>query len=174
MSDFTGGDHAKPFLAPVFIGVLAVMLLSIPHSPVVRAIGVPTWPQWAQNSQHTGFVNVAGQSLNRILADVIYDPLVPDEMAALGGDLLAHYQTPLVDGDDVFMESKSGNYNVNTYSSERWHQNRFTWQNGSLVRVWTFDSDWVRQVRVISGSPSIMRCWPTDSRDPAPAAPSSS
>jgi outer membrane protein assembly factor BamB len=131
--------------APVLIGVLAVMLLSIPHSPVVRATGIPipAWPQWAQNSQHTGFVNVAGQPLARILADVIYDPLVPDEMAALGGDLLAHYQTPLVDGDDVFMESKSGTFNVNTYSTERWHQNRFTWQRGSLVRVWTFDSDWV-------------------------------
>jgi hypothetical protein len=49
----------------------------------------------------------------------------------------------LVDGNDVFMESKSGTYSAATYSTQRWHQNRFQWQSGQLVKVWTFDSDWV-------------------------------
>jgi len=103
----------------------------------------PAWPQWAQNAQHSGFLNVAGQSLNRNLVNIVYDPLVPDETAARGGELLVHYQVPLVDGNDVFMESKSGTYSTATYSTERWHQNRFQWQGGQLVRLWTFDSDWV-------------------------------
>src|SRR5262249_38201051 len=71
------------------------------------------WPQWALNPQHTGEAAVAGQTPNRILASVVYDPLVPDEMSANGGDLLAHYQVPLIDGDRVFMEFKAGNYSKN-------------------------------------------------------------
>ncbi|OLE53003.1 MAG: hypothetical protein AUG51_15205 [Acidobacteria bacterium 13_1_20CM_3_53_8] len=100
------------------------------------------WPQWAHDPQHTGSTNVAGQRLNNILADIVYDPLVPQEQALNGGDLLAHYQVPLVDGNDVYMESKTGNYNKGTYSSQAWHQNKFSWVNGVLTKIWTFDSDW--------------------------------
>jgi len=101
------------------------------------------WPQWAQNPQHTGFLNVNGQNLNNILANIVYDPLVPDEQAQNDGDLLVHYQTPLVDGNDVYMESKAGSYTVGDYATQTWHQNKFTWQGQNLVQVWTFDSDWV-------------------------------
>ena len=54
----------------------------------------PTWPPWALNPQHTGQINVTGQPLNRILTDIVYDPLVPQEKAANQGNLLAHYQVP--------------------------------------------------------------------------------
>lgn len=101
------------------------------------------WPQWAHDPQHTSSTNVPGQRLNNILADIIYDPLVPSEQAATGGDLLVHYEVPLVDGNDVYMESKTGNYNTGTYASQNWHQNKFSWVNGVLTLVWTFDSDWV-------------------------------
>ncbi len=100
------------------------------------------WPQWALNPQHTGQVSVAGQALNQTLADIIYDPLVPDEMAANQGTLLVHYQVPLIDGSSVFMEFKSGMYNKNTYSTEIWGENGFQWTNGQLVQVWSFTSDW--------------------------------
>ncbi len=109
----------------------------------------PSWPQWAQNPQHTGFLNVKGQDLNRILADAIYDPLVQDELATgvqqFGPPpgLLVHYQVPLVDGNDVYMESKAGQFTRGTYSSQNWHQNKFTWINGQLTKIWTFDSDWI-------------------------------
>jgi hypothetical protein len=125
-------------------GFLAIAIWFLQPTPsVTLAQGPLAWPQWGQNAEHTGTLNVVGQNLNHILANIPYDPLVPDEMAANGGDLLAHYQTPLVDGNDVFMESKSGTYNANTYKTEQWHQNKFTWEAGSLVKVWTFDSDWV-------------------------------
>jgi hypothetical protein len=100
------------------------------------------WPQWSQNPQHTGFLNVVGQNLNQIRADVIYDFLVDQQLAANDGDLLVHYQVPLVDGNDVFMESKTGFYNTQHYSTQDWHQNRFQWQGNQLVLLWTFDSDW--------------------------------
>jgi hypothetical protein len=109
----------------------------------LAAQGSPAWPQWGQNAQHTGFLNVAGQNLNRIVADIVYDPLVPEEMAKNDDDLLVHYQVPLVDGDDVFMESKSGEYTVGDYATQHWHQNRFSWIGGQLTKIWTFDSDWV-------------------------------
>lgn len=100
------------------------------------------WPQWALNPQHTGDVSVAGQPLNRILTSLVYDPLVPDEMAANGNSLLAHYQVPLITANSIFMEFKSGTYNKNRYSTETWGENGFRWQNGALVQIWSFTSDW--------------------------------
>jgi hypothetical protein len=101
-----------------------------------------SWPQWALNPQHTSEVSVAGQPLSRVLASFVYDPLVPAEMAANQGSLLAHYQVPLIDGANVYMEFKSGTYNKNTYSTEIWGENGFQWQSGQLVRTWSFTSDW--------------------------------
>lgn len=100
------------------------------------------WPQWALDAQHTGQVSVAGQPIQRILARITYDPLVPDEMAANGGDLLAHYQVPLIDADRIFMEFKTGTYSKNKYASQTWGENGFQWQNGQLVQTWSFTSDW--------------------------------
>jgi hypothetical protein len=109
---------------------------------LASVVSAQFWPQWALNPQHTGQVNVAGQPLNRILSSIVYDPLVPDETAANGGVLPAHYQVPLIDGSDVFMEFKTGNYNKNRYSAQTWGENGFQWQNGQLVLQWSFTSDW--------------------------------
>ena len=128
---------------------IGIGLLVILSTGLFAAPPVPSWPQWAQNPQHTGFLDVKGQDLNRTLADVIFDPLVADELATgvqqFGPPpgLLVHYQVPLVDGNDVYMESKSGQFTRGTYSSQNWHQNKFTWVNGQLTKVWTFDSDWI-------------------------------
>jgi hypothetical protein len=102
-----------------------------------------SWPQWGQNTEHAGFLPLAGQSLQQILANIIYDANIPAELADNSGELLVHYETPLTDGNDVFMESKAGTYTTTSYATQTWHQNRFTWQGGQLVKVWTFDSDWV-------------------------------
>jgi hypothetical protein len=121
---------------------LRAALIVAASASMGAAPGGPSWPQWAQNPQHTGFINVNGDSLNRILADIVYDPLVPSEQQHNDGDLLVHYQVPLVEGNDVYMESKSGNYSAGKYAAQSWHQNRFTWVGRKLVRIWTFDSDW--------------------------------
>jgi hypothetical protein len=100
------------------------------------------WPQWGQNPQHSGTVTVAGQNLTNIDADVTYDPFVPQEQAANGGELLAHYQAPLVDGSDVYMEVETGSYEPNNPNSRTWNEEKFTWSGGQLVSVWNFASDW--------------------------------
>src|SRR6266567_4554794 len=119
----------------VTIATLGALLLA-------SAAQAQFWPQWALNAQHTGQVNVAGQLLNKILTRIVYDPLVPAEMAANDNELLAHYQVPLIDGSNVYMEFKSGKYNKNNYSTEIWGENGFQWQNGKLVQTWSFTSDW--------------------------------
>jgi len=100
------------------------------------------WPQWALNPQHTSQVTVAGQPLTRELADIVYDPLVPQETAANFGVLGVHYQVPLIDGPTVFMEFKSGTYNKNRFGTQIWGENAFQWISGQLVQLWSFTSDW--------------------------------
>src|SRR5881227_3456428 len=104
-----------------------------------------SWTQWSKDAQHTGEINVAGQGLNSVLADLVYDPFVDIEKNPSNGDgdLLVHYQTPLTDGDDVFMEFKSGTYTTMTnWEAQTWNQKRFHWESGQLVEKWTFQSDW--------------------------------
>src|SRR5215472_4295763 len=89
--------------------------------------GTFNWPQWGQNPQHQGSVGIAGQAIGSQLANIIYDPLVPQEQAVNGGELLAHYQVPLVDGEDVFMAFKTGDYS-NPFNSQVWHEKRLHWE----------------------------------------------
>ncbi len=102
------------------------------------------WPQWALNPQHTGQTSIVGQNLNQNLVNIVYDPLVPQEMGpnAGAGDLLAHYQAPLVDGSNVYMMFKSGTFDPNDYSTQTWGETKFTWSGTSLVAAWQFTTDW--------------------------------
>ncbi len=115
-----------------------------------------SWPQWGQNPQHSGSVSVPGQFPNHILANIVYDPFVAAEQADSGGDLLAHYQAPLVDVDDVFMLMKTGSWvpcnppgsgtpapcGAQSWNTQIWNEARFHWENGALVEKWRFASDW--------------------------------
>lgn len=102
------------------------------------------WPQWALNPQHTLDSTATAEPLTTNLVNIIYDANVAQEQADPNnqGALLVHYQVPLIDGNDVFVESKAGTYTNSTYSTQTWHQNRYKWNNGSFVKVWTFDTDW--------------------------------
>ena len=99
------------------------------------------WPQWGQNPQHQGFTVAIGQPILSQLANVVYDPLVSDEQAITGGELLAHYQVPILDGQDVFMEFKTGDLS-NFFDTEVWHEKRLHWDNGKLNVQWDFTTDW--------------------------------
>jgi hypothetical protein len=107
------------------------------------------WPQWGAHPHHGSNVPYVGQSLDQNLVDVLYDPLVEQEMAdtlAFGDEplLLAHFQTPLVDGDDVYMMFKSGQYTLYNYSSQKWGETKYTWNatHTALEEAWKFESDW--------------------------------
>ena len=104
--------------------------------------GAQFWPQWALDPQHTSSVSVAGQPLQHILAAIVYDPSVSQELAAQQGKLAVHYASPLLDGANVFMEFKGGSYNKNNYSTQVWGERGFQWRNGQLVQIWSFTSDW--------------------------------
>ena len=120
---------------------------------------VPTWGQWGNTAQHQGTTAQPGQSLSHIIASTVFDPLAPLEKTDGQGDILLHYQTPLLDGDDVFMEHKSGGFipcvqpgkeqppptgpcGSDTWEKETWGEKRFTWEKGQLVEKWSVESDW--------------------------------
>src|SRR5260370_30120330 len=85
-----------------------------------------------------------------------YDPFVSKEQAENNGELLAHYQAPLTDGQDVFMEFIGGNdvpcnpawcYKAvpcgnDNWLNQVWSEKRLHWQDGQLVEKWSFASDW--------------------------------
>ena len=126
--------------------ILCCGLVASQAQTLLTAPATPNfWPQWAQNAQHTDFLNTTvGQPLNQNAFNIIYDFNIAAEKAdpnAAGG-LDVHYQVPLVDGNDVFIESKDGTYSNNTYSTQRWHQNKYTWSGSNFVKVWTFNTDW--------------------------------
>jgi hypothetical protein len=117
----------------------------------------PFWAQWGADSQHSGLVGVSGQASARQLADIVYDSFVPQAQLESGGDLLSHYQAPLIDGNDVYIMVKSGAYTAcnphgnwvngapcgpNAWNSMVWNEARYTWINNTLTKVWTFASDW--------------------------------
>lgn len=130
--------------------VLAAALAAAVGPGLAAAHGGPIdWPQWGQNAQHEGAVGNPAQSLQRALANVTYDPFVDQERADGGGSILVHYQTPLLQGDGVFMEFKTGTYtpadgtnDVTRWNSQVWNERRLELDRGSLVQRWNFQSDW--------------------------------
>jgi outer membrane protein assembly factor BamB len=133
-------------------GMAAAMLLAaslglslaFTPSPGDGAAGAG-WSQWGQNPQHTGSVGVNGQEIQRTLAELAFDLLAPAQIVdpQNGGALSVHYQVPLVDGDDVFMEFKTGRYaGLRNWETQLWSERRLHWEDGQLVEKWSFQSDW--------------------------------
>jgi hypothetical protein len=111
-----------------------------------NAFAAPVWwGQWGQNPLHQGSVSVAGQTGSRVLANIVYDPFTDKEQNGpyAAGDLLVHYQTPLIDGNDVFMEFKTGQFsNIKDWQVQTWGERKYSWVNGQLVQEWEFTGDW--------------------------------
>lgn len=138
------------------IPVLALAIFYLHTVTPAVAQSSAAWPQWGQNPQHTGFLPVVGQALQAKLSDQVFDPFVSQEIAESGGPLLMHYQVPLVNGNSVYMMFKTGTYNScdppgsgnpfpcgpNDWNTEIWNETELQWQNGQLVPVWNFASDW--------------------------------
>lgn len=94
------------------------------------------WSQFGGNARHEGNAALRAQPLVRVLADVVHDPFVPEELQN-EGDLYVHYPVPLLDGDDVFMSFKERPSSVMIWSVHRLH-----WENGQLVEKWATQTDW--------------------------------
>lgn len=100
------------------------------------------WPQWGGNQKHTGYVNIAAQNLNNILANVVSDPFASQETGG-GGGLAVHYQAALTDSNSVYMAAKTGQYTGPfTWETQIWNERKFSWVGNNLVQQWNFESDW--------------------------------
>jgi hypothetical protein len=124
---------------------LVVLVALLVASPAMAQ----EWPQWGVHPQHGSNVPFVGQSLNQNIVNLVYDPLVEEEMAgtlALGDEplVLAHFQTPLLDGDDVYMMFKAGHYDVEKFKTQRWGETKYSWNatHTALNVAWQFESDW--------------------------------
>jgi hypothetical protein len=142
-------------LFALFVG-LAVIAGAFIHAADDPAKSIDDWPQWARTSLHASSTRALGQSPKTKLAELTYDPFVSQEKAEASGELLAHYQVPLVDGNSVFLEYKAGKYvscnppgsgqpypcGPDDWNSEIWNERAFSWKNGALVEAWNFRTDW--------------------------------
>jgi hypothetical protein len=103
------------------------------------------WQQWGQNAQHAGVAATVGQPARHILADIVYDPFVELEKNDdnYGGSLDVHYQVPLADGDDLFIEVKSGNFtDIFHWETQTWNERALRVDHGQVKTLWSFASDW--------------------------------
>jgi len=141
-SDSPGGNDAGPL---PFI------------SDPLRSDAGCDWAQWGQNWAHTGQACVAASGFGTALATVTFDPFVEQEVAEAGGDLLAHFATPLAVGDDLYMAVKSGTYvscadagtlgnpdpcGLDAWNLQTWTVKHLAWESGALTPKESFGSSW--------------------------------
>ena len=138
---------------------------------LLRADAGCDWMQWGQNWAHTGATCTPAQSFDRALAQVVFDPFVDLEIAEAEGlfnreGLFAHYAAPLVQGDDVYIAVKGGNYTACTppgsgtpdgcgfdgWASQVWTVQHHVWNAGALQMQGSFDSDWKPPIWQVVGA----------------------
>jgi len=125
----------------------------------LRADAGCDWPQWGQNWSHTGRACASPQGLGTVLATVTFDPFVAlevEEAARLFGEgaLYVHYGSPVVVGDDLYVEVKSGAYvscggqsppspcGFDAWNQQSWTVKHLAWESGALVPKASFASSW--------------------------------
>ncbi len=142
--------------APAFCLLLTLIAWQAIRVTHVHAAPDGSWLQWGRDPQHDGSSPVVGLVPTRQFADITYDPFVAQAQAESSGELLAHYQVPLIDGNMVFIEYKTGTYTScnppgshqpypcgpDAWNGEDWNERAYQWQNGSLVEKWNYGSDW--------------------------------
>src|ERR1700681_158776 len=139
---FTPGNLGRRSYMSIRRSALVVLAVLLTASLPGRA---QDWGQWGRNAQHVGTTNAVGQEANQMLEDIIYDPFVSAETSDPNAapNLLVHYQVPLLDGNSVYMEFKSGTYtDITHWETQIWNEKRLDWNHGHLSETWSFQSDW--------------------------------
>src|SRR5215467_2432222 len=101
-----------------------------------ESVDCSEWHQWGGGPTHGGASCVAAQSFDRTLAVIDFDQFSPQEETEGFGDLVIHYQSPLLDGDDVYMMEKNGIYtpcppdtcsDLYKLRTQIWTEKRYHW-----------------------------------------------
>lgn len=150
--------------APLF-AVLSLALVachSKPTAPDASVECADDWGQWGLTASHWGLSCATGQPMARALApQIVFDPFVPQEQQDALTDtgetaLYAHYQAPLLSGDWMYMEVKSGTYQPcdpdggayqdgcgpRNRNTQVWNESAWHWEGGTLAPKWTYASAW--------------------------------
>src|ERR1043165_2445531 len=119
-----------------------------------------SWTQWGQSADHAGSSCVRGQTPERVLDHIVYDPFEFQEIAEGFGGLFMHYQVPLTAAvGGFYMMHKAGTYTScdppgsgepfpcgfaqENIVQEIWQEKRYQrLPSGKYVESWTFESDW--------------------------------
>jgi hypothetical protein len=145
----------RSFALVLFL-TLAFVAWQALHIANVHAGADGGWLQWGRTPQHDGTSPVVGLLPSAQLSNIVFDPFVAQEQAEAEGPLFIHYQVPLVDGEMVFLEYKTGTYTScdppgshqpypcgpDAWAGEDWNERAYQWQNGALVEKWNYWSDW--------------------------------
>src|SRR6478672_3067815 len=75
---------------------------------ITTKIEAQNWPQWGASAQHERATPVTARRIDRIEQEVVIDPNAEQMESLSGGDLLAHYPVPMIDGEYVVLIRKSG------------------------------------------------------------------
>ncbi|HEX8154375.1 MAG TPA: hypothetical protein VF698_14670 [Thermoanaerobaculia bacterium] len=119
------------------------LTLSLLLSIAVANAASGGWLQWGRNGRHDSNSPAVGHPLGRIEAELVVDPHAELEKQVSGGVLLVHYQVPLIDGDDLYLVLKGGEYTSNTQRQTQTWGVRNVRRNGtSYNERWNYRSDW--------------------------------
>jgi len=128
------------------------------------------WAQWSQGGSHSGDVCVAGQQPGKVLASIQVDPFANTETVLANGDILVHYQVPLVVDDDVYTLHKLGDYSFPCvppddgsdqacyfWNTQIWTEEHYHWSGNTLEFDWSVGSDWLPVPSDVSGSEPLFQ-----------------
>lgn len=113
-----------------------------------------SWPQFGRDAAHTGRAAVSALPMQKVLASVVMDPFVAAEMQFFGSDLLVHYASPIIDGDNVYLEIKGGAFTGN-WATETFGVQALQWRGSQLVPRWTTMTDWKPVPSTRDGGPTF-------------------
>jgi outer membrane protein assembly factor BamB len=125
---------------------IATVLMALAASGAFAA-----WPQFGRDSGHSGSAPVTAQPLRLMLAQIVMDPFAAQEISMSGGSLLTHYAAPLIDGNDVFVEVKSGSFTAN-WQTQSWTVQALRWNGNQLAARWIVASDWKPVPPAVNGT----------------------
>lgn len=101
-----------------------------------------SWPQLGHDATHNGTTTADAQPLATILADFIYDPFVNSERND-EGDLENHFAVPLIDGNEIYMATKSGTFAPRPrWETQTWNVTKLELRGGRTITHWTTPTDW--------------------------------